>query len=1053
MKFEKVIAKEVFTSEDYYLLNKNSYDILVCNELSAKQSLPPDLKIVLSDSFRIEGTWETYKHNTSVVNRLITFHSNIFQCADINILPAVSKLVYWTNYKTGSVKKCLKTLFNNCQIDDFSSFSLNPKYKGIVKFLLQYFKNLYKSISSSSGSGKVSIPKGKIGILVNDTFEMELYYDLIKHLESQSLIVFHYGNLKPDLLNQFKVGHINLKNFTVKKIPFWINPFFRDRDELHVCNVLQSEWFNISDEIARYQVIKQTGISQLIINEGENRPLRNLLKPVLGDDVQIYNTMNGIKAGEAQDKDVNFDKWLVWDETMKQLFIDKCGLPESMFEVVGHLAEDFKMKYQFSNTLGINLEELKGKKIISVISVRGNRKEKSDLKQLLETVLNQENDIYIILKPHPLEKSEDFMFKSSIPNKLFIVPDKLKNNKDALYDILILSDLSVVFGSTVALESSWFKTPCITFEYRMQPLVAADGLNVQHVREIDVLKTYIKQLKHKAIEDNTEGKLSVSKRISDIVIQTVLEIKKKKTDLNEMILARNLLRKVDYEEALKKGVKRFLFNEIDFLYEEENADEFYNCTQNRVQSTWMTWKENERVIENFKRKSPQLFNINGVDITLAIQKAMFWSNYKTGFLWYAYKEEYKDRRIYSIDPMHKASRVSTLLRYVKTRSRSNQPKTVTSVEKTALKVVHLKSDFQLGLYQNFLIDIKDRLDYLILVDSKVNKDILDSFNLKNCRYLDSSANTYRVPSVNFLNFTIEDWFAFNIILIHWDEICESLQTANSILKYNPSLLLINEGENGIYGAVLSEVMKTNGVEVFNSMNGIKSGESQDAFVNFDKWFIWDEQMKKLLMEKNHLSEEKLIVSGHLMEDMVRNYQYQNSLNIDLEQLKGKKVISLFSVRGRRFVKMQTLEYFFDLIRNDKSYFLLLRPHPSEKKEDYILPEEPLDNFLFIEYGKHEVKDTLHDQLYVSDLSIVFGSTVALDSKWMGVPCITYERRDDSLVYCVDNDLIFHVKTLEELTDKMKGLLNAKRNVRSSNVKTVSNKIIEILDQHAAQSTI
>ncbi|MBL7838466.1 MAG: hypothetical protein JNM67_13180, partial [Bacteroidetes bacterium] len=135
------------------------------------------------------------------------------------------------------------------------------------------------------------------------------------------------------------------------------------------------------------------------------------------------------------------------------------------------------------------------------------------------------------------------------------------------------------------------------------------------------------------------------------------------------------------------------------------------------------------------------------------------------------------------------------------------------------------------------------------------------------------------------------------------------------------------------------------------------------------------------------------------------------------------------------------------------FFLILRPHPSERKEDYVLPVEQPDNFLFVEYGKHQVKDTLHDQLCLSDLSIVFGSTVSLDSKWMGVPCITYEKRDESLVYCVDNEMIFHVRTLDELKIKMHELLKNKRNSKPDSVSNVSKKMIEILDKYAIQATI
>jgi predicted glycosyltransferase len=106
----------------------------------------------------------------------------------------------------------------------------------------------------------------------------------------------------------------------------------------------------------------------------------------------------------------------------------------------------------------------------------------------------------------------------------------------------------------------------------------------------------------------------------------------------------------------------------------------------------------------------------------------------------------------------------------------------------------------------------------------------------------------------------------------------------------------------------------------------------------------------------------------------------------------------------------------------------------------------MDNYYFVEYSNNNLNDTLHDQLFLSDLSIVFGSTVALDSKWMNVPCITYERREESLVYCIDNDWIYHVKSLDELHSKMNELLAEKKVKSMDSSKSVSGNIIEELNK-------
>lgn len=254
--------------------------------------------------------------------------------------------------------------------------------------------------------------------------------------------------------------------------------------------------------------------------------------------------------------------------------------------------------------------------------------------------------------------------------------------------------------------------------------------------------------------------------------------------------------------------------------------------------------------------------------------------------------------------------------------------------------------------------------------------------------------------------------------------------------------LINEAETGIYGAVVSEVLRNHNVRVYNTMNGMKSGEAQDGHINFDKWFVWDEQIKSLLVNQNHIPADKLIISGHLREDYIRNYTYKNSLPLDVNYLGTKKVISFFSVKGKRQAKLEALKFLYDLIKSDDSYFLIIRPHPSEKPEDYILPDEAINNLYFVHYSAIDQNETLYDQLLVSDLSIVFGSTVSLESEWMGVPCLTLEYREKSLIYCTDDKHIIHAKTIDVFKSNVLNLLNQKKSPVPVKSDSVSEAIIE-----------
>ena len=198
----------------------------------------------------------------------------------------------------------------------------------------------------------------------------------------------------------------------------------------------------------------------------------------------------------------------------------------------------------------------------------------------------------------------------------------------------------------------------------------------------------------------------------------------------------------------------------------------------------------------------------------------------------------------------------------------------------------------------------------------------------------------------------------------------------------------------------------------------------------------------MLATINKISRDKLVISGHLIQDLIQNYQYHNSLNVNLESLKSKKVISIFTVKGKRFAKLESLKFLYNLLNEDESIELFIRPHPAEKPEDYVLPEINLERVHFANYNSKNLNSSLHDLLLISDLAIVYGSTVALDAKWMGVPCITFEIREKSMIYCADNDKIKHVRTLEDFVTLVKSSLSKKQSNIEANKSSVSDFILE-----------
>jgi hypothetical protein len=512
-----------------------------------------------------------------------------------------------------------------------------------------------------------------------------------------------------------------------------------------------------------------------------------------------------------------------------------------------------------------------------------------------------------------------------------------------------------------------------------------------------------------------------------------------------MVFAVNILNQKEYLKALKNGVNVFIYNQLAFDLEKKENIKYIEANINRVPSTWYLWERNNEKINTFKTKFHELFQIGKYDITLAIQKAVYWSNFRTSFIHYTFEKEYNNEPVYYIEDLYHCIKSKVLIKYFKTIINfKNQYKENNNVKANKNKVGILIADiFQLSIYKHILLNIVDNDNFVVFVNSNNVKNAVIELgvNESNIVVVETQEKGGKFPVVDITKLKETDWYILNQILNEWNHIHQLINECETYIKSGIHKLLINEGENGLVGAIIGEVMNKNNVLTYNTMNGMKSGEAQDAFVSFDYWFVWDNLMKELLINKNYLANKMLLVSGHLMEDEVVNFQNK----IPVDKLIDKKVISLFSVRDKSQKKIDTFRYLFQLAEQNPQIQLLVRRHPSENEEDLMLENNTLDNVIFVEYNKINSKETLYNQLSISDLSICFGSTVALESKWFGVPCITFEKREESLIYLTDNEMIFHVKELDQLIQKCNELL-VKGKTEKPKLNKVADYIIETLLQ-------
>lgn len=512
----KIFAVDVLDAG--YLLKAKTLgaDTIICNE-EAGGIDHSAFRMINAEVYRIQGTWEAYSYNTNVAKRLVSRYRNKLKINAARIDKAIPKLLYWTNHHMGYLHACINHQgWNNYEVKYIQPYFSGRRLREIVKYFYYFFKNNAKWLKEKRHTNATKpINQCQIGILINDEFELGVFEYLIRSLPKEKLVIFYNANIN---FGKYTFIDESMKKMDLRKVrkysrQYLMNPFMAI-EELNAFNIIARDWQLISTCIEQYKYIGQSGVSSLLINVGENQPLINLLPEILGDKIKVFNTMNGIKSGEAHDADVNFTKWFVWDEQMKKLLVENCGVNGSMLAVTGHMMQDFVNHYQFRNTANVDLEKLKDRKVISVFSVRGRREEKIELLNYLYDLLKQDSSYFLIIRPHPAETEEDMIFPPMGMDNIHFASYNQDNSKQSLYDQIFLSDIGIVFGSTVAIECKWMNVPVVTFEKReISNVYCADDKNIIHLRNLDNVKTIIKTLEKKGNQHRYHDNLSVATRM------------------------------------------------------------------------------------------------------------------------------------------------------------------------------------------------------------------------------------------------------------------------------------------------------------------------------------------------------------------------------------------------------------------------------------------------------------------------------------------------------------------------------------------------------------
>lgn len=489
-----------------------------------------------------------------------------------------------------------------------------------------------------------------------------------------------------------------------------------------------------------------------------------------------------------------------------------------------------------------------------------------------------------------------------------------------------------------------------------------------------------------------------------------------------------------------------LCNEIKakgpFDFKTEDASQF------RIEGGWLAYNENAKLLLDVKEKWPGIFEFDGVNLEKAFQKALFWCNRKAGYLLNAsenlYPEEIKLNKV----ELHQGSPLKTALMFIKyylkalKGGRFHIPDY--KINKSVTVGFLIEDMFEFGVLKNVISNFTKEEVILVLPPFHRFKTMeLDELKSQGYVIVECKTGTWvHLPFTFPIKFNKKESWMVQMILNNLQPISQCLMWGESLFQSSMKVLVTVAQENTPFGHILSEIAGNHHKMVVNTMNGIKYGEGNDADTSFQRWMVWDDDMKNLLIEKVGTNAEQLVVAGSLSQDDVMNHTYNNSLQIDEETLQTKKVISVMSTRDLRPDKVEALTTLYAWAEERKDVIILYRPHPAERKESYLLPDKNKVSFFIVHPETKDAKISLLDQLLKSDLVINFGSTVSIESKWTHTPCITYEKKPYSWLYCVDNLTVFHLNSRDGLLNFLNNLSKKKKYIKHVDYKKSSSVYAE-----------
>lgn len=441
-------------------------------------------------------------------------HPDVFLYKGYDLYAALSKEVFWALFEDYLIKNALSEV----RTPGAELIDLRPStiWKERIKCALSVIKraDAAKAHVASPGHGK------KIAIRINEAGLTSMLGLLPEMIGYENILAFHTTPPSASLQQWLKERNIEVYNLSLchegKRLSPGIIIQLALAYGVRIANAIADKYFRVTVMINRYELLASAGVRNILLNAGENEGEGNVMVQVAArHGIRSLNFMNGTKAFDAINEDIQFDHWFMHTDLMKEKVHRIYGVPYDKLPVVGHLLQDLVSQHVYSGMLDEWMGRFHPEFVIAYFSSPLYAAEKKKLNEYFIQFLESHKDAVVFVKRHPSEGNEPL----EVHERMIVLPRPQDGNNDRLlFDLFSVADICVSIASTIGYQATWFGIPSISFELReVSRMPFIDNETAFHCFDTNALDAHLlKTMQHRgerAEHKKDSGEMTAAKII------------------------------------------------------------------------------------------------------------------------------------------------------------------------------------------------------------------------------------------------------------------------------------------------------------------------------------------------------------------------------------------------------------------------------------------------------------------------------------------------------------------------------------------------------------